>query len=140
MKNVFKSISSIIVAIGIVVGGTHVVRAAGINGGSSNVCYSDCNQYMGVATLMCNFDYEDGSYVEAGGMDLYFMPNSDYNYSCQFMDMDTTSGRLTDSASAWSTYLATDYICRECGFLRASCDIYGQTSDDSYVIYRQCDH
>lgn len=109
-------------------------------GYSINGCYGKCNRFMGSACLVCDFSWSEGNYVTALNVSTYFDNNPEYDYSCYFYDIRKTQGTSNSSAAAWCTYLASNAVCKELGYLDVTCDIYGDIVDDGKCGYRECNH
>lgn len=122
-------------------GMSYVVKADYTTTGFSiNRCYSNCGQYMGAACLTCDFSWSEGNFVTALSVSTYFDKNPEHNYTCYFDDIRKTESTSNSFASGWCNYLTSDDVCLEVGYLDVVCDVYGDTVDNGYYEYRECEH
>ncbi|MFR1766703.1 MAG: hypothetical protein ACLSW1_04050 [Lachnospira sp.] len=141
MKRFIKNVFGIFMSVIIIFCTSFVVKADYTTTGNSiNFCYSNCGQYMGAAALSCDFSWSEGNYVTTLSVSTYFDNNLEHNYNCYFKNISKTQGTSNSSASAWCSYLSTDGICKELGYLDVTCDIYGDIVDNGYYEVRKCEH
>ncbi|MFR1766701.1 MAG: hypothetical protein ACLSW1_04040 [Lachnospira sp.] len=141
MKKIIKTILGICMSLIVVFCTSFVVKAEYTTTGySTNRCYSICGQYMGAACLTCDFSWSEGNYVTALSVNTYFSKNHNHNYTCYFEDIRKTESTSNSFASGWCNYLTSDNVCYEVGYLEVVCDVYGDTVDNGYYEFRECQH
>lgn len=119
---------------------TFVVYAGSlIRESNTHICYSACGKKMGIVGLSSAWRYSDGLYVEFDSCATVYYPNPEYNYGVVFFDLEHTDYSCF-SASVSCSYLVTDDICTEGGYLVTYCDTYGETENAVRVMYQTCNH